>query len=118
MDILDYCPPTCKLVSVGTRGGQPVRQRQERILHQLADAAQQYDTIVRLKGGDPCMFGRGGEELVFLTEKGIAWEVIPGISAGVGGVSAMGLALTHRDISSCVTLLTGSQVGAMQHTGM
>ena len=109
-DILDYCRPECSLIAVGTRGSQPVLHRQELIHQKLAEAAQTYNKVVRLKGGDPGVFGRGGEEMVFLTEKGITWEVVPGISAGVGGLSAMGLTLTHRDISSCVTLLPGSQV--------
>jgi siroheme synthase len=65
--------------------------------------------VVRLKGGDPCVFGRGGEELEYLAARQIPWEVIPGISSGIGGLSALGLPLTHREVSSSVTLLTGSQ---------
>jgi uroporphyrin-III C-methyltransferase len=109
-EILDYCPPECMFVPVGTRGGFQVPQRQETIHRLLADAAEHYTTIVRLKGGDPCIFGRGGEEIEFLTAQGIPWEVIPGISAGVGGLSLLGLPVTHRDLSSSVTLLTGSRM--------
>lgn len=108
--ILDYCPPECVFIPVGTRGGFRVPQRQETIHRLLADAAAHYRTIVRLKGGDPCIFGRGGEELEFLTMQGIPWEVVPGISAGVGGLSLLGLPVTHRDLSSSVTLLTGSHM--------
>jgi uroporphyrin-III C-methyltransferase len=111
-DVLDYCGPACVLVPVGTRGGFRVPQRQERIHQLLADAVAQYKTVVRLKGGDPCMFGRGGEEMEFLTTHGIAWEVIPGISTGIGGLSLLGLPVTHRDLSSSVTLLTGSRVAS------
>ena len=111
-EILDYCPPECVFVPVGTRGGQRVPQRQETIHRMLADAAQHYTTIVRLKGGDPCIFGRGGEEIEFLSTQGIPWEVVPGISAGVGGLSLLGLPLTHRDLASSAMLLTGSQMAS------
>ncbi len=109
-DVLDYCGTACVVVPVGTRGGFRAPHRQERIHELLADAVGQYKTVVRLKGGDPCMFGRGGEEMEFLTTHGIAWEVVPGISTGVGGLSLLGLPVTHRDLSSSVTLLTGSRV--------
>ena len=111
-DVLSYCPPTCVIVPVGTRGGFRVPNRQANIHQRLAEAAAQYDTIVRLKGGDPCVFGRGGEELEFLTEQGIAWEVAPGISAGVGGLSLLGLPVTHRDLAASVMLLTGSRTAS------
>ena len=109
-EILDHCAPECMVVPVGTRGGFRVPNRQERIHQLLADAAARFPTVVRLKGGDPCIFGRGGEEMEFLTAQGIAWEVIPGISAGIGGLSLLGLPVTHRDLSSSVTLLTGSRM--------
>lgn len=104
-----HCPTTCALVPVGTRGGFRVPNRQERIHELLAEAAGRYNIIVRLKGGDPCVFGRGGEEMEFLTARGIPWEVVPGISAGIGGLSLLGFPVTHRDVSSSVTLLTGSR---------
>ncbi len=107
-DTLAHCAAGCALVSVGTRGGFRVPNRQERIHERLAEAAGRYGTIVRLKGGDPCVFGRGGEEMAFLTARGIPWEVVPGISAGIGGLSLLGFPVTHRDASSSVTLLTGS----------
>jgi uroporphyrin-III C-methyltransferase len=110
-DVLDYCAPECVFVPVGTRGGFHVPHRQETIHRRLAAAAQQYTTIVRLKGGDPCVFGRGGEDVEFLTARGIPWEIVPGISAGIGGLSLLGLPVTHRDLSSSVTLLTGSRMG-------
>jgi uroporphyrin-III C-methyltransferase len=111
-DILNYCAAECILVPVGTRGGYHVPQRQETIHRLLAEAAAHYTTIVRLKGGDPGIFGRGGEELEFLTTHGIPWEVVPGVSAGVGGLSLLGLPVTHRDLSSSVTLLTGSRMAS------
>ena len=108
-ETLSHCAAACVLVPVGTRGGFRVPNRQARIHELLAKAARQYNTIVRLKGGDPCVFGRGGEEMAFLTARGIPWEVVPGISAGIGGLSLLGLPVTHRDVSASVTLLTGSR---------
>lgn len=111
-DILTYCPPTCVIVPVGTRGGFRVPDRQQRIHDRLSEAVAQYTTVVRLKGGDPCVFGRGGEELEFLTAQGIAWEVVPGISAGIGGLSLLGLPVTHRNLAASVMLLTGSRTAS------
>jgi siroheme synthase len=64
------------------------------------------------------VFGRGGEELEFLASRHIPWEVIPGVSAGVGGLSALGLPLTHRHVGSSVTLLTGSQANTGNFGGI
>jgi uroporphyrin-III C-methyltransferase len=108
-EVLQFCPPGCRIVPVGRRRGVPAADRQEAIHRLLDEAARDYPTVVRLKGGDPSVFGRGGEELEFLTARRIPWEVIPGISAGIGGLSALGLPLTHRQAASSVTLLTGSR---------
>jgi uroporphyrin-III C-methyltransferase len=108
-EVLEMCPPSCERVSVGKRCGVPSRPRQDQIHQLLEEASRRYQTIIRLKGGDPCVFGRGGEELAFLSSRRIPWEVIPGISAGIGGLSALGLPLTQRGIATSVTLLTGSQ---------
>lgn len=108
-EILAHCPPGCTLVPVGTRCGLTTPRRQDNIHRLLTEAVQQHTTVVRLKGGDPCIFGRGGEDVEFLIAQGIPWEIVPGISAGVGGLSLLGLPVTHRGLSSAVTLLTGSQ---------
>src|SRR4029450_9701671 len=65
-EVLDCCPPECVFVPVGTRGGLYTPQRQETIHRLLAEAVEHYTTIVRLKGGDPCVFGRGGEGIEVL----------------------------------------------------
>ncbi len=108
-EVLQLCTAAREIVLVGKRCGVPEQARQETIHRLLDEASRRYASVVRLKGGDPCVFGRGGEELEFLAGQGIPWEVIPGISAGVGGLSAIGLPLTHRDLASSVLLLTGSQ---------
>jgi uroporphyrin-III C-methyltransferase len=107
-EVLALCPERCRIVPVGKRCGVPGPDRQATIHRLLEEASARHETIVRLKGGDPCVFGRGGEDLEFLSGRGIPWEVIPGISAGVGGLSAIGLPLTHRDHASSVLLATGS----------
>ena len=117
-EVLTYCPLECTLVPVGTRCGLSTPRRQDNIHRLLAEAVQQYSTVVRLKGGDPCVFGRGGEDLEFLTAQQIPWEVVPGISAGLGGLSLLGLPVTHRGLSSAVTLLTGSRHSSEAFEGL
>jgi uroporphyrin-III C-methyltransferase len=117
-EILAYCPLECTLVPVGTRCGLTTPHRQANIHRLLAEAVQQYTTVVRLKGGDPCIFGRGGEDVEFLMSQRIPWEIVPGISAGVGGLSLLGLPVTHRGLSSAVTLLTGSREASGAFEGL
>jgi uroporphyrin-III C-methyltransferase len=117
-EVLTYCPLECTLVPVGTRCGLSTPRRQDNIHRLLAEAVQQHRTVVRLKGGDPCVFGRGGEDIEFLTAQQIPWEVVPGISAGIGGLSLLGLPVTHRRLSSAVTLLTGSRQSAEAFEGL
>jgi uroporphyrin-III C-methyltransferase len=108
-EVLHLCTDAREIVPVGKRCGVPEQDRQATIHHLLDEASLRYNTVIRLKGGDPGVFGRGGEELEYLAARRIPWEVIPGISAGVGGLSSIGLPLTHRDLASSVLLLTGSQ---------
>jgi len=117
-EVLTYCPLECTLMPVGTRCGLSTPRRQDNIHRLLAEAVQQYGTVVRLKGGDPCVFGRGGEDSEFLTAQGVAWEVGRGGSAGIGGLSLLGLPVTHRGLSSAVTLLTGSRESAEAFEGL
>ncbi len=117
-EVLALCPPTCEVMAVGKRCGLEAPSRQETIHRLLDEASRRYRTVARLKGGDPGVFGRCGEELEFLIGHGIPWEVIPGVSAGVGGLSLIGLPLTHRDIASSVTLLTGSRALSGEFQGL
>ena len=98
--------PQARLETVGKRaGGQ--RTPQLRINQRLIALARQGARVVRLKGGDPLIFGRGGEEALALAAAGIAFRIVPGISAGIGGTAAAGIPLTHRGLGRSVAFATG-----------
>jgi uroporphyrin-III C-methyltransferase len=75
----------------------------------MVDRARSGQNVVRLKGGDPFIFGRGGEEAETLTEAGIEWDVIPGVPSGIAAPAYAGIPLTHRDCSDSVTFITGHE---------
>lgn len=97
--------PQARLVAVGKRSGR-LSTAQQFINKQLVDAARQYDCVVRLKGGDPMLFGRAQEEIDALHQAGIALEVVPGISAAFGASAEVGQSLTRRGLSRSVLFLT------------
>ena len=90
----------------GKRGGRP-SPRQPDISARLIALARAGQRVLRLKGGDPCVFGRGGEEALALAAAGIRFRIVPGITAAIGGLAYAGIPLTHRGINSAVTLITG-----------
>ena len=103
--VLALAPPTAELIDVGKRPGRGVPQDLINVL--LVQLAQAGRTVVRLKGGDPFVFGRGGEEAQTLAEAGIAVEVVPGISSAVGAPAAAGIPVTYRGMSASFTVVTG-----------
>ncbi len=105
-DILDLIPKHAARYDVGKRCGEP-SMKQEAISELLVNLANSYQRIVRLKGGDPYVFGRGGEEALLLVQHDVPFEVVPGITAAIGCSAATGIPLTHRGISRSVTLVTG-----------
>jgi uroporphyrin-III C-methyltransferase len=107
--ILELINPEAKLVNAGKRKGQH-SLLQEETNQLLIDCARQARTIVRLKGGDPFIFGRGGEEMADLMAAGIAVEVVPGITSGIAAPAQAGIPLTHRDYSSSVMFVTGHEM--------
>jgi len=101
-----HAKPQATLLDVGKRkGAAPVPQ--PRIIARMLDAARAGKRVVRLKAGDPFLFARGAEEAAALTEAGIPWRVVPGISAGLAAPAAAGIALTRRGVTGAVTFLAG-----------
>jgi len=106
-EILRLIPSTAQLINVGKRSGQKSTPQDE-INRLLVERALMGLQVVRLKGGDPFVFGRGGEELQALRQAGIEIEIVPGITAALGAAAAAQIPLTHRDVSSALILVTGS----------
>jgi len=105
-EVLRLIPATAQLINVGKRSGQKGTPQNE-INLLLVQHALMGLQVVRLKGGDPFIFGRGGEELQALREAGIEAEIVPGITAALGAAAAVQIPLTHRDVSSALILVTG-----------
>uniref|UniRef100_A0A1J3EQH3 uroporphyrinogen-III C-methyltransferase n=1 Tax=Noccaea caerulescens TaxID=107243 RepID=A0A1J3EQH3_NOCCA len=105
-DVLELVAPDARLLYVGKTAGYHSRT-QEEIHELLLNFAEAGATVVRLKGGDPLVFGRGGEEMDFLQQQGIRVQVIPGITAASGIAAELGIPLTHRGVATSVRFLTG-----------
>jgi uroporphyrin-III C-methyltransferase len=105
-ETLSLAGPDCEIVYAGKRGGRP-SPKQPDISARLVKLAQAGKRVLRLKGGDPFIFGRGSEEALALVAAGVPFRVVPGISAGVGGLAHAGIPLTHRETNSAVTFVTG-----------
>jgi uroporphyrin-III C-methyltransferase len=106
--ILSMINPQAEQINAGKRKGMH-SMVQEEITQTLIDKAQAATIVVRLKGGDPFVFGRGGEEMEDLVKAGIAVEVVPGITSGIAAPAYAGIPLTHRAYSSSVTFVTGHE---------
>lgn len=104
--VLSKVPSGVKLINVGKRASHHTMQ-QEEINKVLVEEAQKGFRVVRLKGGDPFLFGRGGEELELLKEKGIPYEVVPGVTSPLAVPAYNGIPVTHRDFCSSLHIITG-----------
>lgn len=104
--ILEMARPNAELIYAGKRGGKP-SPKQPDISARLVALARTGRKVLRLKGGDPFLFGRGGEEALDLVAAEIPFRVIPGITAAVGGLAYAGIPMTHRATATAVTFVTG-----------
>lgn len=105
-ELLKLANPAAEQIYAGKRGGKP-SEKQADISLRLVELAQAGKRVLRLKGGDPFMFGRGAEECLALAARGIKFRVVPGITAGIGGLAYAGIPVTTRDTNQAVIFLTG-----------
>jgi len=112
--LLDFAPPAAERVSVAdVPGGHP--HRWPFILQRLVEAAKEGKVVVRLKGGDPLIFGRGAEEAEELRKAGIPYEIVPGVTAASAAAAAAEIPVTHRGCASAVALVTGHENPTKSH---
>src|SRR5450759_4253737 len=109
-EILCLAPESAEMIYVGKRTGKH-EVPQHKITELIIEKAKDGGKIVRLKGGDPFMFGRGGEEAEALVESGVEFEVVPGVSSAIVAPAYAGIPLTHRDYASSVAIITGHRAG-------
>jgi uroporphyrinogen III methyltransferase / synthase len=107
--VLDLVPTSARLIDVGKDpdGRDGGGERQAEIAHLLVEHGRTSAVVIRLKGGDPFLFGRGGEEVEVLARAGIAWEVVPGVTSAFGVPAAVGIPVTQRGLAASVTVVTG-----------
>ncbi len=106
--ILALVPEGTQLINAGKRSGRHSLPQQE-TTQLLIASAREAAVVVRLKGGDPFVFGRGGEEMAALVKAGVPVEVVPGVTSGIAAPAYAGIPLTHRDYGSSVTFVTGHE---------
>ncbi|WP_027361297.1 uroporphyrinogen-III C-methyltransferase [Halodesulfovibrio aestuarii] len=107
-EFLSYAKPDAEIIYVGKKGGDHTLS-QEGINQLIVDKAKEGKSVARLKGGDPYMFGRGGEEAQELLAAGVPFEEVPGITSAIAGPAYAGIPLTHRDYASSVSFITGHE---------
>jgi len=104
--VLALAGPRAVLEFAGKRGGRPSVQQAD-ITARLIELAREKKRVLRLKGGDPCVFGRGGEEAIALADAGVPFRLIPGITAGLAGLAAASIPATMRGVNQAITFVTG-----------
>jgi len=105
--ILDYARDA-KFIYVGKKAGEHYKSQDE-INQILIEQGKNHDLVVRLKGGDPFVFGRGGEEMLALLEEGITVDFVPGVTSAIGVPTSAGLPVTHRAVATSFTIVTGHE---------
>ena len=112
-EVLALAKPSAERIYMGKKVGLH-ESRQEEIHDLLLSKAREGKTVVRLKGGDPFLFGRGGEEAEFLAEHGVPFEVVPGVSSALAAPLSAGIAVTHRDAASAIAIVTGHEASRVE----
>lgn len=112
-ELLDEAPPQAERIDAGKAPGRQMLS-QDAINGVLIDRARAGKTVIRLKGGDPGIFGRAGEELEALRAAGVPVEIVPGVTAATAAAARAGFSLTHRERASTVVLTTGSDAGPLE----
>lgn len=107
-DILEEAKNGCQFVYVGKEDGRHIMPQDE-INEVIYQNALKYENVVRLKGGDPFVFGRGGEEALYLLERGIKFDIIPGITSSISAPAYAGIPVTHRGVSVSFRVVTGHE---------
>ncbi len=107
--LLKHVPKDAELIYAGKKGGVKHTHTQEEINQMLVDWAESGKIVVRLKGGDPFIFGRGGEEVEVLAETGVDFEVVPGVTSATAAATYAGIPITHREHTASVAFLTGHE---------
>jgi uroporphyrin-III C-methyltransferase len=115
--ILRLARPGAELEFAGKRGGKP-SPKQPDISARLVQLARAGKRVLRLKGGDPFVFGRGAEEALALVAAGVPFRIVPGITAGIGGLTYAGIPTTHRDTNAAVTFITGHNSAGVVPDGL
>jgi len=111
-EVLSFIPSGVAKVYGGKEPGAKGRERQDKINELMVREAKSGKKVVRLKGGDPFLFSRGGEEAEFLRDHGVRFEVVPGVSSALAVPAYAGIPLTHRGYSSSLTVVTGQEAGS------
>jgi uroporphyrin-III C-methyltransferase len=117
-NLVDKIPSTIKKIYVGRESGKAVPTHQSRTNKLMLAYVLKGKSVLRLKGGDPLIFGRGAEEAEYLRRHNIQFEIIPGISSAIAAPAYAGIPLTHRGYSSSVALITGHEDETKQHLGV
>lgn len=107
-EILEHAPENARKIYVGKKAGEHYKT-QDQINELIIKEARENENVVRLKGGDPFVFGRGGEEILALMDNEIKFEVIPGVTSAIGAPTSLGLPITHRAVATSVTVVTGHE---------